>query len=132
VGAGMMADQTTARQVSILAALAQGTRLEILARVAEAGARGLAAGVIARSIRCPASTLSFHLKELSRTGVLEARPRGRFIIYALQKAALADLAQFITGLAGSAGPARAVKPKAARAARKRPVADRDQLSMFGD
>lgn len=128
----MKADPTTARQVPILAALAQGTRLEILARVAEAGARGLAAGDIARSIHCPASTLSFHLKELSRTGVLEARPRGRFIIYALQKATLADLAQFIMGLAGGAGPARAVKAKAARAARKRPVADRDQLSMFGE
>ena len=75
---------------SILAALAQATRLEILARVAEAGAKGVAAGDIARSIRCPASTLSFHLKELSRTGILEARPRGRFIIYALQREALGE------------------------------------------
>ena len=47
----------------------------VLARVAEAGPRGVAAGDIARSVRCPASTLSFHLKELSRTGLLEGRPR---------------------------------------------------------
>jgi len=127
-----MADQSTARQVSILAALAQGTRLEILARVAEAGARGVAAGDIARSIRCPASTLSFHLKELSRTGVLEARPRGRFIIYALQKESLESLSRFIAGLAGGAGPVRAKKPAATRTARKRRAADLDQLSMFGD
>lgn len=127
-----MADQTTARQVSILAALAQATRLEILARVAEAGARGVAAGDIARSIRCPASTLSFHLKELSRTGVLEARPRGRFVIYALQKQAIEDLSRFIAGLAGGAEPVRTKKPAATRAARKRRVADLDQLSMFGD
>lgn len=127
-----MTDQNTARQVSVLAALAQGTRLEILARVAEAGARGVAAGDIARSIRCPASTLSFHLKELSRTGVLEARPRGRFIIYALQKEALENLSRFIAGLAGGGGAVRAKKPAAARAARKRRAADLDQLSMFGD
>jgi DNA-binding transcriptional ArsR family regulator len=125
----MMADQTTARQVSILAALAQATRLEILARVAEAGARGVAAGDIARSIRCPASTLSFHLKELSRTGVLEARPRGRFVIYALQKETIEDLSRFIAGLAG---PLRTKKPAATRAARKRRAADLDHLSMFGD
>ena len=127
-----MADQTTARQVSVLAALAQATRLEILSRVAEAGARGVAAGDIARSIRCPASTLSFHLKELSRTGVLEARPRGRFIIYALQKEALENLSRFISGLAGGTGTARARKPAVARTARKRRAADLDQLSMFGD
>ena len=75
-----MANAEAERQVHVLAALAQPTRLQILARLADAGSKGLAAGEIARSIRCPASTLSFHLKELSRTGILEARPRGRFII----------------------------------------------------
>jgi DNA-binding transcriptional ArsR family regulator len=89
----------------------------------------VAAGDIARSIRCPASTLSFHLKELSRTGVLEARPRGRFVIYALQKETIEGLSRFIAGLAG---PLRTKKPAATRAARKRRAADLDQLSMFGD
>jgi DNA-binding transcriptional ArsR family regulator len=127
-----MADQTAQQQVPILAALAQATRLEILARVAEAGAKGVAAGDIARAIRCPASTLSFHLKELSRTGILEARPRGRFIIYVLQRAALGDLARYIGGLAGVEPAAKARKPPATRSAQRRAARDRTQLSMFGD
>lgn len=126
-----MTDPNAARRVPILAALAQGTRLEILARVAEAGPAGLAAGQIARSIRCPASTLSFHLKELSRTGVLEAHPQGRFIIYGLQKEALEDLARFIAGLAGAPPAPPGSKPRG-KPARRRRVSDRDQLSIFGD
>jgi ArsR family transcriptional regulator len=127
-----MADQTAQQQVPILAALAQATRLEILARVTGAGAKGVAAGDIGRSIRCPASTLSFHLKELSRTGILEARPRGRFIIYALQRDTLDALARFIADLAGSEPAPRARKPAAARGATRRAARDRAQLSMFGD
>lgn len=127
-----MADQTAQQQVPILAALAQATRLEILARVAGAGAKGVAAGDIARSIRCPASTLSFHLKELSRTGILEARPRGRFIIYSLQRDALDALARFIAGLAGVEALPRPRKPAAARGTLRRAARDRAQLSMFGD
>ena len=95
-----MTEPQAEKQVPILAALAQSTRLQILDRVAEAGPEGVAAGEIARAIRCPASTLSFHLKELSRTGVLEARPAGRFIHYSLQRPALQALAGYIAGLAG--------------------------------
>lgn len=127
-----MAEQTAQQQVPVLAALAQATRLEILARVAGAGARGVAAGDIARSIRCPASTLSFHLKELSRTGILEARPRGRFIIYSLQRETLDALARFIASLGGAEPVPRARKPAAARGALRRAARDRAQLSMFGD
>ena len=127
-----MANPTALQQVPILAALAQATRLEILARVAEAGDKGVAAGDIARSIRCPASTLSFHLKELSRTGILEARPRGRFIIYVLQRDALGELARYIAGLAGVGPAARTRRPPAARGVRRPRAGDRGQLSMFGD
>lgn len=128
-----MSDPTARQQVPILAALAQATRLEILDRVAEAGARGVAAGDIARAIRCPASTLSFHLKELSRTGILEARPRGRFILYSLQRQALDGLARYIAGLAGTEPPAPKPRKSAASRSSRRPRAgDRGQLSMFGD
>jgi len=127
-----MADVMTESQVPILAALAQPTRLQILAKVAEAGSKGMAAGEIARSIHCPASTLSFHLKELSRTGILEARPRGRFIIYGLQRPALEQLSRYIGDLAGAgAGPKR-VKAAGARGTEHRRTGDRDQLQMFGD
>jgi DNA-binding transcriptional ArsR family regulator len=84
-----------------LAALSQPTRLKIVEVVAQSRAAGVAAGEIARALRCPASTLSFHLKELSQCGLLEATPDGRFIRYSLKPDAFAELAAFISGLAGA-------------------------------
>jgi DNA-binding transcriptional ArsR family regulator len=127
-----MAETQAQRQVSILAALAQPTRLQILDRVADAGPEGVAAGVIARAIRCPASTLSFHLKELSRTGVLEARPDGRFILYSLRRPALKALALYIAGLAGTRPAGRGRKAAGSRAGRRGRPADGSQLTIFGD
>jgi ArsR family transcriptional regulator, arsenate/arsenite/antimonite-responsive transcriptional repressor len=126
-----MTEPQAQKQVSILAALAQPTRLQILDRVSDAGPEGVAAGDIARALRCPASTLSFHLKELSRTGVLEARPDGRFIRYALRRAALQALAGYIAGLAGASRTGRgrgSGKPKPTRRSRER---DAGQLTFFG-
>ncbi|HTL50156.1 MAG TPA: metalloregulator ArsR/SmtB family transcription factor [Steroidobacteraceae bacterium] len=129
-----MTEPQAQKQVPILAALAQSTRLLILDRVAEAGPEGVPAGDIARAIRCPASTLSFHLKELSRTGVLEARPDGRFIRYALRKPALQALAGYIAGLAGASrgGSPRGRKGPAGRSGRRSRSADAGQLTFFAD
>jgi DNA-binding transcriptional ArsR family regulator len=128
-----MTEPQADKQVPILAALAQATRLQILDRVADAGPEGVAAGDIARAIRCPASTLSFHLKELSRTGVLEARPAGRYIRYALRRPALQALAGYIAALAGAARPAaRGRKAAAGKAGRRGRAADTSQLTIFGD
>ena len=126
-----MSESKSQKQVTLLAALAQPTRLQILDRVSEAGPGGVAAGDIARALRCPASTLSFHLKELSRTGVLEARPDGRFIRYALRRSALQALAGYIASLAGSAraGRDRSGKPRASGRNRER---NAGQLTFFGD
>ena len=127
-----MAETQTQRQVSILAALAQPTRLQILDRVADAGPEGVAAGELARAIRCPPSTLSFHLKELSRTGVLEARPAGRFIHYSLRRPALKALAFYIAGLAGARSGAKGRKGAAGRGGRRGRPVDVSQLTIFGD
>ena len=127
-----MAESQAQRQVAILAALAQPTRLQILDRVAEAGPEGVAAGAIAKALRCPASTLSFHLKELSRTGVLEARPEGRFILYSLRRPALKALALYIAGLAGSRPPVRVKRGAAGRGGRRGRPSDAGQLTIFGD
>ncbi len=122
------------RHVQILGALAQPTRLGIVAAVAEAGAKGLAAGEIARALRCPASTLSFHLKELSRAGILEARTRGRFVIYAVRAGVFEELAGFVATLGGAEARAgNVVRP--ARSGRRRQTGrttGRGQLSMFDD
>jgi DNA-binding transcriptional ArsR family regulator len=126
--------QATHQMVVILGALAQLTRLRIVALVASTGPKGMSAGEIARSLHCPASTLSFHLKDLSRAGLLEAETRGRFVIYAVQDGVLEELAQFIVGLSGSPAPAasKARPARERRGRRKGARADRSQLSIFGE
>lgn len=121
-----------ARWVPTFAALAQGTRLRIVDRLALAAPEGLAAGEIAQALRCPASTLSFHLKELCRTGVLEASPSGRFVIYRLCRPLLRDLSAYVAALAGLAGGGRRRKGDGAAQPRDSGPADLAQLPMFGD
>jgi ArsR family transcriptional regulator, arsenate/arsenite/antimonite-responsive transcriptional repressor len=127
-----MTEPQAQKQVTLLAALAQATRLQILDRVSAAGPEGVAAGEIARALRCPASTLSFHLKELSRTGVLEARPDGRFIHYSLRRPALQALASYIASLAGSSRPERRRKSGGNRSLRRSRAGAAGQLTIFGD
>jgi len=68
--------------VASLAALAQDARLAIFRLLVQKGPQGLCVGDIAAKFGMAAATLSFHLKELSSTGLLVARQEGRFIYYA--------------------------------------------------
>ena len=82
--------------VPMLAALAQETRLAIFRALVQAGPEGLAAGRIAEAVGSPASTLSFHLKELSAAGLARARQEGRFIYYTADYPAMSELVSFLT------------------------------------
>ena len=86
----------TNQAVSVLAALAQETRLSIFRALVQAGSPGLAAGRIAEEVGAPASTLSFHLKELAAAGLVRSRQEGRFIYYTANYAAMNDLLGFLT------------------------------------
>jgi DNA-binding transcriptional ArsR family regulator len=128
--------------VTRLAALSQPTRLKIIEVVARGGEEGVAAGDIARAVHCPASTLSFHLKELSQAGLLSPAPQGRFIRYRVVPAAFSALAEFVGALPGLPPPATASTEQPV-AGRKKKGADRvkqdkappgteGQLSIFGE
>jgi len=85
----------TNQAVELLAALAQETRLSIFRALVQAGPEGLAAGVIAEAVGTPASTLSFHLKELSHADLVASRQVGRFIYYSADYAAMTELVSFL-------------------------------------
>lgn len=87
-------DKKTA--VSALAALAQETRLSIFRLLIEAGPQGVAAGRIAEKLDVAAATLSFHLKELHRAGLVTSRQESRFIYYAADFERMAALMTFLT------------------------------------
>lgn len=71
----------TNNALEALAALAHAIRLSVFRLLVQAGPEGLPAGRIAELMDMPASSLSFHLKELHRAGLLGSRQEGRSIIY---------------------------------------------------
>jgi len=79
-----------------LAALAQETRLAIFRLLVEAGPEGMNAGAIAEAVGIPAATLSFHVAQLARAGLVASRQESRFIYYSADFAAMDDLIAFLT------------------------------------
>ncbi len=77
------------------AALAQETRLRLLRQLVTAGPEGMAAGTLAIEVAAPASTVSFHLKELEQAGLIASRREGRSIIYNAAYPALSGLIAFL-------------------------------------
>lgn len=67
--------------VTALAALAQPMRLRVFRALIGAAPAGLTPGVLSATLGLPPSSLSFHLKELSRAGLVEPRRSGRHIVY---------------------------------------------------
>lgn len=82
--------------VKLFAALAQDSRLGLFRLLVQAGPEGLPAGAIADRMGLPASTLSFHLKELVHAGIVQSRQAGRFIYYSADFAAMTALIAFLT------------------------------------
>ncbi|MBX3233581.1 MAG: helix-turn-helix transcriptional regulator [Labilithrix sp.] len=78
-----------------LAALGHPVRLAILRHVVQAGPEGVAAGDIQSKVDIPASTLSHHIQQLSRTGLVEARRDGTYIYYSALVANLRALTDYL-------------------------------------
>ncbi len=67
--------------VTCLAALAQPMRLQVFRALVVAGPDGLTPGAMVEALDVPAATLSFHLKELTRAGLISQERDGRSLIY---------------------------------------------------
>jgi len=86
----------TKQALSALAALSQETRLAIFRLLVETGPEGLQVGAIAERLSLANATLSFHLKELSNSGLIVAAPNGRAIIYSANFPAMDALIGYLT------------------------------------
>lgn len=84
-----------AKTVAALGALAQEHRLALFRMLVQAGDGGLPAGAIAQALGVPASSLSFHLAHLTRTGLIRQQRRGRALIYSADYGAMNALVGFL-------------------------------------
>ena len=82
--------------VSALAALAQEARLRVFRALVGAGMQGMTPGALAAMLDVPASTLSFHLKELVHAGLVEVERESRFLYYRPAFAHMNALLAFLT------------------------------------
>jgi DNA-binding transcriptional ArsR family regulator len=89
-----MMDETLA--VTSLAALAQGMRLRIFRALVGAGPQGLTPSALSATLDVPASTLSFHLKELLHAGLVTQERDGRNLIYRPSISRMNELLAYLT------------------------------------
>ena len=82
--------------IGALAALAQETRLAVFRLLIKVGPNGLPAGKVAARVGVPPATLSFHLGQLERAGLIRSRRQSRSIIYAADIEGTRRLIAFLT------------------------------------
>lgn len=81
--------------VEALGALAQESRLAVFRLLVQAGGEGMAAGAIAERLGIPNSSLSFHLAQLHRAGLIKQDRQHRSLIYSADYGAMNELVAFL-------------------------------------
>jgi DNA-binding transcriptional ArsR family regulator len=79
-----------------MAALAQEHRLAVYRLLVQAGDEGMSAGAIAEALGIPNSSLSFHLAQLNRAGLIKQERQSRSLIYTADYAAMNALLGYLT------------------------------------
>ena len=95
-----------------LSALAHPIRLQVFRALVVAGPEGLTPGVMHEGLGIPATTLSFHLKELSAAGLVSAERASRNLVYRAAYEQMDGLIAYLTENC-CAGAACAVQPSSA-------------------
>lgn len=90
--------------VTALAALAQPTRLAVYRLLVISGEPGMYVGKIGEQLHLPSATLSFHLKELTRAGLIQGHQEGKFVFYRAQFSRMNELFAFLLQHCCSSSP----------------------------
>lgn len=85
----------TQNVIEALQSLAQETRLDVFRLLVKAGPAGLMAGEISERLAVPGPTLSFHLSQLTHSGLLNRRREGRALWYSVDFAQVGTLLAFL-------------------------------------
>ena len=81
--------------LTALAALAHGSRLDLVRLLMPLGDEGLTAGEIGRHLGHSASRLSFHLAALEQAGLLRSRKVARNVFYAVDPAGMGGTISYL-------------------------------------
>jgi len=108
----------TPQVIEALGALAHQHRLAIFRLLVERGPEGLAAGQIAERVGLVPSSLTFHLQNLQRAGLISQKRESRQLIYSADFEAMNSVVGYLTeNCCGGSGecapgckPARATRP----------------------
>lgn len=85
-----------AEVIKALGALSQETRLRIFRLLVVAGPMGLNPGQMAEELGVASTSLSFHLKELSHSGLISCERDGRNLFYRASIPLMNDLLAYLT------------------------------------
>lgn len=99
-----------------LSALAHESRLAVFRLLVQAGPEGMPAGLLADRLGVPPATMSFHLAQLSRAGLVVSRREGRSIIYAADYGRMNGLVAYLTENCCRGGVCAPAPPQQRRAA----------------
>ena len=114
--AGLAAGIAENEAVLALAALAQPARLRVFRALVGAAPDGMTPGALSALLDVPASTLSFHLKELAHAGLVTVERESRHLHY---RPALARMNALIGFLTDHCCQSRSCGSSRATAARRR-------------
>jgi DNA-binding transcriptional ArsR family regulator len=108
----------TKHAVEALGALAHEYRLGIYRTLVEQGTEGLPAGAIGEAVGLAPSSLTFHLQNLHRAGLIVQRRESRSLIYSVDFDAMNDLVGYLTeNCCSASGESCATACKPARSSR---------------
>lgn len=102
-----------AESAEILRTLGQETRLRIFRLLARSPEPGLSSGFISASVDVAPALASFHLKELSRAGLVHKQSVGRFTMYSIDRTRLESVFAGLVGeftLAGASANDPSLNP----------------------
>ena len=98
--------------IESLGALASEARLAVFRLLVRRGPEGFTPSQIVERLEIPAPTLSFHLKELLRAGLIESRREGRNLYYRPSFGRMNELIAFLTDNCCSLADESACRPAA--------------------
>ena len=84
-----------AAAIESLGALAQEHRLALFRLLVQAGENGMPAGAIAEALGVPSSSLSFHLAQLRKSGLILQERQHRSLIYRANYKAMNALVDYL-------------------------------------